>query len=293
MNQGQQNELVIVPGADVIGTDGDKIGSVKEVFPDYITVEKGWFFPSEHYIPASAIRDANAQTVFLNVSKDDALQQGWEQPPTAAATETMTGAGVPRDTVAVSATGTDVAGVPRETIDRASAGAGVTQELDANETIRVPLAEEELTATTRPVERGGVRVTKDVEETAQTLDVPVREERVNVERRVVDRDVAPGATPFEETTIDVPVRGEDIAVQKRVRVGEELEISKDVTERTQHVSDTVRRERAHVEDLTGTTGEQVEGSNQANDVHDVTTTDESLIDQTTDAVRGTKKRRRR
>lgn len=285
MDQRDQNELVIVPGAEVVGTDGDKIGSVREVFPDYIVVEKGWFFPSDHYIPASAITDANEQTVFLNVSKDEALQQGWEQPPTAA-----TGAVADRDTAGVPASGADTTTGAWDARDRTTTGTSVGQDLDENETIRVPLAEEELTATKRPVERGGVRVTKDVEEREQTLDVPVREEHVNVERRVVDRDVAPDATAFQEGTIDVPVRGEEVDVQKRARVGEEVEISKDATERTQRVADTVRRERAHVEDLSGTTGDRVEGYDQVNDVTDG---NESVIDRAKDAVQGNKNRRRR
>lgn len=76
-----QNEIVIAPGADVVGSDGDKIGTVKEVHPGYMTVEKGWFFPSDHYIPASAIADANEDTVFLNVARGEALKKGWENPP--------------------------------------------------------------------------------------------------------------------------------------------------------------------------------------------------------------------
>jgi uncharacterized protein (TIGR02271 family) len=364
-----QNEIVIVPGADVVGSGGDKIGTVKEVFPDYITVEKGWFFPSDHYIPASAINDANENTVFLNVTKDEALQKGWENPPATAgttgtydtaaagtgamatdtgtvyndttageyATEDRVGAGsgnnkfAPIDNTGDNTTAGDQ-GAPGSyatedmTVDRvdttgaagtvpveeakaptrntgATETTGVagtrgttghdrpfdhtaeeTAHLDENDTIRVPLAEEELTATKRPVERGQVRVTKDVEERDQTLDVPVTEEHVNVERRVVDRDVAPGETAFQEGQIDVPVRGEEVDVQKRARVGEELEISKEATQRTQQVSDTVRKERAHVEN---TTDDVVDNVDRVNDDND-----ESLIDKAKDKVEGTKNRRR-
>lgn len=336
----QQNEIVIVPGADVVGVDGDKIGSVKEVFPDYIVVEKGWFFPSDHYIPASAITDANENTVFLNVSKDEALKKGWENPPTAtttATTEPAAGTGaMATDTGAVyndttardyvtedrvgAGTGNNefapidntennttagVQGAPGSyanenvTADRPFAHTGdETTHIDDNETIRVPLAEEELTATKRPVEQGGVRVTKDVEETDQTLDVPVRQEHVDVERRVVDRDVAPGDTAFEEGTIEVPVRSEEVDVQKRARVGEELDISKDVTEQTKQVSGTVRKERAHVENLTGT-DDVVDNVDRVNGTYGTTTNgdgnDESLLDKAKDKVEdatGNRRRRR-
>lgn len=349
MDPNNQNEIVIVPGADVVGVDGDKIGSVKEVFPDYIVVEKGWFFPSDHYIPASAISDANENTVFLNVSKDEALKKGWENPPTGtAATGTAAAAGTGAMATDTGAVYNDTTARDYVTEDRVGAGTGnnafapidnadnnttagdqgapgsyatedmratgthdrpfdhtadETAHLDENETIRVPLAEEELTATKRPVETGGVRVTKDVEETEQTLDVPVRQEHVDVERRVVDRDVAPGDTAFEEGTIEVPVRSEEVDVQKRARVGEELDISKNVTEETRHVSDTVRKERANVENVTGTetvTGvgtDNINGTDTVNNVNNTYDTtdgnDESLIDKAKDKVEDVTHTRRR
>lgn len=352
MDPNNQNEIVIVPGADVVGVDGDKIGSVKEVFPDYIVVEKGWFFPSDHYIPASAISDANENTVFLNVSKDEALKKGWENPPTG--TSTTTAGMAPEAAAGTGAMATDTGAVYNDTTardyvteDRVGAGTGNNQfapidnaannttagdagapgswatedqtaatgthtepfthtadetaHLDENETIRVPLAEEELTATKRPVETGGVRVTKDVEETEQTLEVPVRQEHVDVERRVVDRDVAPGDTAFEEGTIEVPVRSEEVDVQKRARVGEELDITKNVTEETRHVSDTVRKERANVENVTGTetvTGtDNLNGTDTVNNVNNTYNTtdgnDESLIDKAKDKVEDVTHTRRR
>ena len=38
-------------GDDVYGSDGDKVGTVAEVQPSYIVVEKGFFFPTDYYIP--------------------------------------------------------------------------------------------------------------------------------------------------------------------------------------------------------------------------------------------------
>nr|MBA2276241.1 YsnF/AvaK domain-containing protein [Chloroflexia bacterium] len=125
-----------------------------------------------------------------------------------------------------------------------------TRTAAAGETINVPVHEEELTATRREVERGSVRVEKDVVEEEQTLDVPVTEERVTVQRRTVDRDATADDTAFEGGSIDVPVRGEEVDVQKRARVTEEVEIGKEAVERTERVSDTVRREEVRVDDET-------------------------------------------
>lgn len=78
-------ELVIVPGVDVVGMDGEQIGTVKAVFPDFLVVVQGWFLPAEYSIAASAIAGAHATMVSLTVRKDEVPQQGWECPPTASA----------------------------------------------------------------------------------------------------------------------------------------------------------------------------------------------------------------
>ena len=113
----------------------------------------------------------------------------------------------------------------------------------------VPVREETLRAGTRAVRSGQVRVEKDVVSEERTIDVPVTEERVRVERHVVDRPVtAADADAFEETVIEVPVYGEDVVVDKTVRVAEEVEISKERVQRTERVSGTVRHEEVRVVD---------------------------------------------
>src|SRR5215207_8615772 len=68
-------------GDDVYGSDGDKVGTVAEVQPSYIVVEKGFFFPTDYYIPMSAVSSASAGQVTLNVAKDAALNSGWDTVP--------------------------------------------------------------------------------------------------------------------------------------------------------------------------------------------------------------------
>ena len=52
-----------------------------EVQATYIVVEKGFFFPTDYYIPVSAITQVGDRQVALNVSKDTALHSGWETMP--------------------------------------------------------------------------------------------------------------------------------------------------------------------------------------------------------------------
>lgn len=119
--------------------------------------------------------------------------------------------------------------------------------VNEDDRLRVDVAEEELTATKREVDRGSVTIEKDVVTEEQQIDVPVSEERVNVQRRTVDRDVPPGDEAFKEGTIEVPVFGEEVEVEKVSRVTEELEIEKEAVQATERVTDTVRREEVVVD----------------------------------------------
>jgi uncharacterized protein (TIGR02271 family) len=105
-------------------------------------------------------------------------------------------------------------------------------------------------------EAGEVHVTKRVEAEEQTLEVPVTEERARVTRRTVDRDVTTGEDLFTEETIDVPLRAEEVELQKRTRVAEEIEIDKEQIQRTERVSGTVRKEVVDIDEGTMTEPER-------------------------------------
>jgi hypothetical protein len=69
----------IPEGTDVVGADGDKVGKVVAAEASYIVVEKGFFFPTDYYIPRMAINTFDGDKVYLSVTKDEALNQGWDQ----------------------------------------------------------------------------------------------------------------------------------------------------------------------------------------------------------------------
>ena len=217
-------------GDDVYGSDGDKVGTVAEVQPSYIVVEKGFFFPTDYYIPMSAVSSASAGQVTLNVAKDAALNSGWDTVPDT-------------DTVIID---TDIS-----TAGRASSGGQRevgAYEVAAEDELRIPVVEEELTATVRAAEAGAVRIEKRVVEEDRVLEVPVTDEQIRVERRIVDRPVGADTQAFEEIVIDVPVTTEEVELQKRARVAEEIVVSKEATQRTERVTDTVRREEVYVDE---------------------------------------------
>ena len=247
----------ITTGSDVFGSDGEKVGTVAADYPGYIVVEKGFFFPTDYYVPMSAVASAVDNQVYLNVAKDAALGSGWDAQPvdletasydTTTSTDTMdVGTGYAASDVG--------AGYGMGTAQTASS-------VTSDEEIRIPVMEEELTATVRSQEAGAVRVEKDVVTEQRTLNVPITEEQVRVERRVVDRPVsAADAGTFEDVVIDVPLRTETVDVQKQARVAEEIVLSKEAVERTEQVTDTVRREEVFVdEDVTTIEGGETRSS---------------------------------
>jgi uncharacterized protein (TIGR02271 family) len=120
-----------------------------------------------------------------------------------------------------------------------------------SDTLRVPVHEEELTATKQTREIGEVRVDKSVVSEEKVLEIPVTEERVRVERHAVDRSASDDPNAFQEGTFEIPIRADQVDVQKQVRVAEEVEIGKEAVQRTEQVSGTVRHEEVRInEDAT-------------------------------------------
>jgi len=235
-------------GAEVFGADGEKVGTIAAIYPAYIVVEKGWFFPTDYYIPWSAIASADPDRVYLTLSKDATLNRGWDVRPTDLETATATPATT--DTYAADTYASD-AYVDRSVRSDADRLAASRMATDTGEEIRIPVIEEELTATVRPQEAGAVRIAKNVVAEDRVLDVPVTEERVRVERRVVDRPAsAADIGAFEDQVIEVPLRTEEVDIQKQARVKEEVIVGKEAVQRTERVADTVRREEVYVDDST-------------------------------------------
>ena len=118
----------------------------------------------------------------------------------------------------------------------------------------LPVMEEELQVGKRQVERGGVRVRSRVIERPVEEVVRLREERVNVERRPVNRPVSEtDLNAFREGSFELRERSEELVVDKQARVVEEVAINKEVGERAETVRDTVRKTDVDVEEVDTTT----------------------------------------
>ncbi|MGI4742417.1 MAG: YsnF/AvaK domain-containing protein [Janthinobacterium lividum] len=109
----------------------------------------------------------------------------------------------------------------------------------------VPVVAEFLHVEKQTVETGRVVLHKTVHVESQTVDVPLREEQVQVQRVAVNRyvDEAP-AVRYEGDTMIVPVMREELVVTKRLLLVEELHVHTQVL--TSHAPQTVELRREEV-----------------------------------------------
>jgi len=146
-----------------------------------------------------------------------------------------------------------------------TAPAATTTTVATGETATIPVVQEELAVGTRTVEKGRARIYTHVTETPVQEQVTLREEHVTIDRQPVNRPVTDADMgAFKEGSIEVREMGEEAVVAKQARVVEEVTGGKVATERTETITDTVRRTDVDVdEDLHAdktTTGSRTGGS---------------------------------
>ena len=131
---------------------------------------------------------------------------------------------------------------------RGTSGSTATQQpmTDTQGEQRMRLREEQLQVYKQPVETGAVGLHKEVVSEQQSIDVPVTHEEVYIERRTGSGQ--PSDAPIgEEETYRVPVREEQVTTSRQTVDKGEVSVGKRQVQGSQRVSDTVRREEAHVE----------------------------------------------
>ena len=167
--------------------------------------------------------------------------QGYDQ------TATTTAAAVPASAaIGGAAVGTAAMATPRPVAAATTAATTATGNNDA-----ISLYEERLVVGKRDVSHGRVRVRTYVTETPVSELIRLRQEHVTLERRPVDRAVAPGEDVFRERTIEATETSEEAVVGKDVRVREEIALRKDVTTDEKTIKDSVRRTEVDIENDLG------------------------------------------
>jgi len=125
--------------------------------------------------------------------------------------------------------------------------------IGAGEEETIALTEEQIRIGKRAVQGGRVRVRSYTVETPIEEQVNLREERVVIEHRKVDRDPTPAdEVLFAGRTVEMTETAEEAVVSKTAHVTEEVVVSKDSDERVEKVRDTVRHTEVEVDDTRAT-----------------------------------------
>ncbi|MBA3481152.1 MAG: YsnF/AvaK domain-containing protein [Pirellulales bacterium] len=111
----------------------------------------------------------------------------------------------------------------------------------------VQAREEKLRVQKTPVEKGEVRVRKEVHEEHKTIDVPVTREEVVIERHPASGQQVSGRDMGAGQEVRIPVREEQVNVEKQVVVAEEVSIGKRRVQDTKHIDETLRKEEIKVD----------------------------------------------
>jgi uncharacterized protein (TIGR02271 family) len=236
-------------GQELRGSDGEKIGTIEEIYldtetqlPEWAVVTTGLFGTKQTFVP---VRDANASGDGVTVPFDKAtvkdapsidpdgrLSEREEQRLYEHYGRSYDGGTRDRDLAGRSDTvGRDVSG---PTTDEA-----------------MTRSEEELRVGKAEREAGRVRLRKYVVEDEVTQTVPVRREEVRVEREpITDANVddAMSGPEISEEEHEVVLHQEEPVAEKRTVPKERVRLDKDTHTEERQVSDTVRREEIEVDD---------------------------------------------
>lgn len=155
------------------------------------------------------------------------------------------------DTEARRAYGEDAGRIVDETTaDVSSTGSPAVTERDVaslDEEV-IPVVQESLKVGKRDVSLGRVRVRSYLVEEPVSEEVTLHHERVEVERRPVDRPVDGSVEAFTDRTIEAEEHAEEAVVSKEARVVEEIALRREGEDRTETVSDSVRHTEVEIED---------------------------------------------
>jgi uncharacterized protein (TIGR02271 family) len=253
-------------GQDAHGADGEKLGSIADIYldrdtgePEWVAIKTGMFGTKVSFAPlAEATHDDGG--VRLPFTKDQV-----KNAPSAEAdgelsqreeaelyrhygmdySESHSDSGLPEGGAGLGTTGTTgYAG----TGERGGPGQDVS---GPNTDDAMTRSEEELRVGTTQREAGRARLRKYIVEDQVTQTVPVRREEVRIEREPItdaNLDQATTGPAISEEEHEVVLHEEEPVVEKRAVPKERVRMDTDVHTDERQVSETVRKEQIDVDD---------------------------------------------
>jgi uncharacterized protein (TIGR02271 family) len=200
----------IHPHMDAYSLDGEKLGEVERLDEDSITIEKGWFFPRDFTIRYDDVVDIREDHLIVNRGRTDLDEwrtpdyRGWEEYDRAAGSDEEARIPLREEELEAEKTRREdevrlhkvvhtemkhmevpvqkeevvIERVPASDAGTADTGVGAFHE----EETRIPIMEEEVQVSKRPVVKEEVRARKQTRTEQRDVSGEVRKEDVEVER---------------------------------------------------------------------------------------------------------------
>ncbi len=247
-----QAQHLLSGGGDVVDHDGDKIGSIGQVFlddesgtPEWVTVKTGLFGGGQSFVP---LRDGEVVGDDLRVPFDkDTVKD-------APRIEDEDGhLSEDEEATLYAYYGTDH-GTDHGTTPRSQAGVreGAGHDTSGPDTdSAMTRSEEQLHVGTETHEAGRVRLRKYVVTENVTTTVPVSREEVRLEREPItdeNRGAATAGGDITEEEHEVVLTEERPVVEKETVPVERVRVDKDTVTEHQHVDETVRKEEIELDE---------------------------------------------
>src|SRR4051794_1779881 len=261
-----QNDLARLDGTDVYGTDGDKIGSVGQVYvdaqsgdPAWVTVKTGLFGTKETFVPLqdADVTDGRITVAYAKNQVKDAPRIDADGPLNHADEDHLyTYYGMPSSSDRADAgrpdngyqdngdqdngyqdNGDQEPGAP----DASRSRAGSTGDQNA-----MTRSEQRLVTDTRTEQAGKARLRKYVVTENQQVDVPVSREEVRLEREPVteaNRGAAVDGPDISEAEHEVTLHAERPVVDTETVPVERVRLGKETLTEEQTVGGQVRKEQ--------------------------------------------------
>ncbi|HEX5782063.1 MAG TPA: PRC and DUF2382 domain-containing protein [Solirubrobacteraceae bacterium] len=249
----QTQDVLALRGQDLMSQDGDKLGTIEEIYldtdtnqPEWALIATGLFGSKQSFVPISnAGRDDDAVTVPFDkatvkdapkIDPDGRLSESEEQ-------ELYRHYGIDYPGVG---SGSGTANGDDDTVGRDTSGPTTDDAMTRSE--------EELRVGTTERESGRVRLKKYVVEDEVTQTVPVRREEVRVEREpITDGNVgaATDGPAISEEEHEVVLHEEEAVVEKQAVPKERVRLDKDTQTEERQVSETLRKEEIDVDHTRG------------------------------------------
>jgi uncharacterized protein (TIGR02271 family) len=122
-----------------------------------------------------------------------------------------------------------------------------TTSSELGEDYRIQLRGEVLRTFKERVQRGEVRLRKEVVTENQTVEVPISREELVVERVPVSGEAATAGNIGTDEEIRIPISEERTRVEKRPVVQDEVRVGKRTVQKSERLSDDVRHEELRID----------------------------------------------